>query len=93
MRAAWCPAERISRFGFDYQLVCALLDRWRPETHSFHFPLGEMAVTLEDVALLFGLPCSGESMGAVDPPSRRVARRYPREVRRSGAPSRPTRGA
>jgi hypothetical protein len=31
-----------------------------------------MAVTLEDVALLFGLPCSGETMGVVDPPTRGV---------------------
>jgi hypothetical protein len=36
--------------------------------HNFHFPSGEMAVTLEDVSLLFGLPCSGEPMGAVEPP-------------------------
>jgi hypothetical protein len=68
MRAPLRPTERRSRFGFDYQLVCALLDRWRPETHSFHFPWGEMAVTLEDVALLFGLPCTGEHVGVVDPP-------------------------
>jgi hypothetical protein len=27
-----------------------------------------MVVTLEDVALLFGLPCLGEPMGAVEPP-------------------------
>jgi hypothetical protein len=67
MWAALRPAERRSCFDFDYQLVCALLDQWRPETHSFHFPSGEMAVTLEDVALLFGLPCSGEPMGAADP--------------------------
>jgi hypothetical protein len=39
MRAALRAVERRSRFGFDYQLVCTLLDRWRPETHSFHFPL------------------------------------------------------
>jgi hypothetical protein len=93
MRAAWCPAERISRFGFDYQLVCALLDRWRPETHSFHFPLGEMAVTLEDVALLFGLPCSGESMGAVDPPPDvwhdDILARFAGVVRRPDAPEVP----
>jgi hypothetical protein len=68
MRAALQPAERRSRFGFDYQLVCALLDRWRPETHSFHFPWGEMAVTLEDAALLFGLPCSGSPWGLLTPP-------------------------
>jgi hypothetical protein len=38
MRAALRLAERRSRFGFDYQLVCTLLDRWRLETHNFHFP-------------------------------------------------------
>jgi hypothetical protein len=27
-----------------------------------------MAVTLEDVALLFGLPCSGEPIGLLSPP-------------------------
>ena len=64
MHHAMAPANRTHRFGFDYQLVCALLDRWRPETHSFHFPWGEMTLTLEDVALLFGLPCSGEATGA-----------------------------
>jgi hypothetical protein len=68
-RAALHPVDRRSRFGFDYQLVYAILDRWRPETHNFHFPWGEMAATLEDVALLFRLPCSRESMGAVEPPS------------------------
>jgi hypothetical protein len=41
MWAALRPADRKSRFGFDYQLVCALLDRWRPETHNFHFPWGD----------------------------------------------------
>ncbi|XP_025670334.1 serine/threonine-protein phosphatase 7 long form homolog [Arachis hypogaea] len=37
-------------------LVNALVERWRPETHTFHFPVGECAVTLEDVALILGLP-------------------------------------
>ncbi|XP_052110387.1 serine/threonine-protein phosphatase 7 long form homolog [Arachis duranensis] len=40
-------------------LVNALIERWRPETHSFHFPVGECAVTLEDVALIYGLPTNG----------------------------------
>ncbi|QHO10840.1 uncharacterized protein DS421_15g493050 [Arachis hypogaea] len=40
-------------------LVNALIERWRPETHSFYFPLGECAVTLEDVALIYGLPTNG----------------------------------
>ncbi|XP_072082102.1 serine/threonine-protein phosphatase 7 long form homolog [Arachis hypogaea] len=40
-------------------LVNALIERWRPETHTFHFPVGKCVVTLEDVALIFGLPTNG----------------------------------
>ncbi|RYR10691.1 hypothetical protein Ahy_B05g079168 [Arachis hypogaea] len=40
-------------------LVNALIERWRPETHTFHFSVGECAVTVEDVALIFGLPTNG----------------------------------
>ncbi|QHN96298.1 uncharacterized protein DS421_18g617250 [Arachis hypogaea] len=34
-------------------------DRWHPETHTFYFPVGECAVTLEDVALILGLLTNG----------------------------------
>ncbi|XP_025660995.1 serine/threonine-protein phosphatase 7 long form homolog [Arachis hypogaea] len=40
-------------------LVNALIERWRPETHTFHLPVGECAVTLEDVAIILGLPSNG----------------------------------
>ncbi|QHO19325.1 uncharacterized protein DS421_11g327890 [Arachis hypogaea] len=40
-------------------LVNALIERWHPETYTFYFPVGECAVTLEDVALIFGLPTNG----------------------------------
>ncbi|QHN91729.1 uncharacterized protein DS421_17g577460 [Arachis hypogaea] len=40
-------------------LVNALVERWRPETHTFHFPVGECAMKLEDVALILGLPTNG----------------------------------
>jgi hypothetical protein len=33
--------------------------RWRPETHSFHLPCGEMTVTLQGVAMFFGLGIRG----------------------------------
>ena len=39
----------------DRSLLSALVDRWRPETHTFHLPYGEMAPTLQDVAMLLGL--------------------------------------
>ncbi|XP_072078173.1 serine/threonine-protein phosphatase 7 long form homolog [Arachis hypogaea] len=37
-------------------MINALIERWRSETHRFHFPVGECAVTLEDVAIILGLP-------------------------------------
>ena len=38
------------------------MERWRSETHTFHFPLGETTVTLEDVELILGLPVDGEAV-------------------------------
>ncbi|XP_020971913.1 serine/threonine-protein phosphatase 7 long form homolog [Arachis ipaensis] len=40
-------------------LINALIERWRPETHTFHFPIGECSMTLEEVAVIFGLPTNG----------------------------------
>ncbi|CAN6373047.1 unnamed protein product, partial [Urochloa humidicola] len=61
--------EKATCFHFDMSLLGALLDRWRPETHTFHLPVGEMALTLQDVALLLGLPCAGQAVAADDVPA------------------------
>ncbi|CAN6209607.1 unnamed protein product [Urochloa humidicola] len=60
------PADKATHFHFDMSLLAALLDRWRPETHTFHLPVGEMTPTLQDVSLLLGLPCAGDPVVAVD---------------------------
>ncbi|KAK9056321.1 hypothetical protein SSX86_027411 [Deinandra increscens subsp. villosa] len=44
----------------DQHLVTSLVERWRPETYTFHFPFGEATVTLEDVQMLWGLPLGDE---------------------------------
>jgi hypothetical protein len=44
---------------FNATAITAMVDRWRPETHSFHLPCGEMIVTLEDVAMILRLPIRG----------------------------------
>ncbi|KAD6453009.1 hypothetical protein E3N88_07714 [Mikania micrantha] len=45
--------------NLDHGLLEALIERWRPETHTFHLPIGEATVTLEDVNVLWGLPIEG----------------------------------
>ncbi|KAF3657329.1 hypothetical protein FXO38_13734 [Capsicum annuum] len=46
---------RIGKIQFDHPLVTAMAKRWRPETHTFHLPFGEVSITLQDVEVLFGL--------------------------------------
>ncbi|KAK1613114.1 hypothetical protein QYE76_036787 [Lolium multiflorum] len=60
--------DNVSRLNYDAALITCLVDRWRPETHTFHFRWGEMAPTLEDVSMLLGLPLAGEPIGPLEEP-------------------------
>ncbi|CAN6200537.1 unnamed protein product [Urochloa humidicola] len=44
---------------FNSAALTALVDRWRPETHTFHLPFGEMTVTLQDCQKMLGLKIDG----------------------------------
>ncbi|CAL1370855.1 unnamed protein product [Linum trigynum] len=37
-------------------LLVTMAERWRPETHMFHYPEEEITITLRDVVILTGLP-------------------------------------
>lgn len=55
----------VARLGFiqiDHHLISAFVERWRPETHTFHVPQGECTITLQDVSVLMGLPIDGLSI-------------------------------
>ncbi|CAN1254282.1 Serine/threonine-protein phosphatase 7 long form homolog [Linum perenne] len=43
----------------DHDLITTLVERWRPETHTFHMLEGECTVTLQDVNIISRLPING----------------------------------
>ncbi|RYR21530.1 hypothetical protein Ahy_B03g066837 [Arachis hypogaea] len=59
-RTGFYHASLIKRFEYDNPLISAFVERWRPETHTFHLPWGECTITLEDVAMQLGLPIDGQ---------------------------------
>ncbi|XP_070026167.1 serine/threonine-protein phosphatase 7 long form homolog [Nicotiana sylvestris] len=52
----------LGRMQLDWSLITALVERWQPETHTFHLPTGEATITLEDVQVLYGLRVDGRAV-------------------------------
>ena len=46
----------------DWPLIISLVERWRPKTHTFHIPVGEMTITLQDVAIILRLHIHGPAV-------------------------------
>ena len=59
LRAGFYGVYRLGLIRLDHALITAFVERWRPETHTFHLPVGEATITLQDVAILLGLPIDG----------------------------------
>ena len=59
-KAGFRYLRSIPAISLDNPLISALVERWRRETNTFHLNVGEMTVTLKDVALLIGLAIDGE---------------------------------
>ncbi|KAL9668258.1 hypothetical protein QQ045_002637 [Rhodiola kirilowii] len=57
--AGFYPWTQVASVRVDPSLLTAAIERWRPETHTFHFNEGEATITLQDVSLLTRLPVEG----------------------------------
>lgn len=55
----------LHRPSIDRALVSALVDRWRPKTHTFHMPCGEVTITLRDVAMVLRLPIASRDVARI----------------------------
>ena len=43
----------------DHALIMALVERWHPETNTFHLPHGEIGIILQDIEVMLGIPVDG----------------------------------
>jgi hypothetical protein len=53
----------------DSATLTSLVDRWRPETDTFHLPCGEITVTLQDIAMILSLPIDGAPVSRMVSPA------------------------
>ena len=59
IRSEFYGIYRMGHIMIDWSLIISLVERWRPETHTFHVPVGEMTIMLHDVAMILGLCIHG----------------------------------
>ena len=50
---------KVPNMEFDHALITALVERWRPKSHTFHLPHREMGITLQDIEVMLGIPVDG----------------------------------
>ena len=62
IRVGFYGVYRLGHIVINWPLITCLIERWRPETHTFHVPVGEMTITLQDVAIILGLRIDGSAV-------------------------------
>jgi len=59
-QAGFGEIEKLRHLKMDHALVISLVERWRPETHTFHFPTDECIIALQDISLQLDLKVDGQ---------------------------------
>ncbi|CAJ2647685.1 unnamed protein product [Trifolium pratense] len=54
------PLTRTNYSIIDHGVLTAFAERWHSETSTFHIPIGEVGITLDDVQCLLHLPIEGK---------------------------------
>ncbi|KAL8520590.1 hypothetical protein ACS0TY_011213 [Phlomoides rotata] len=58
---------RCGYMKLDRHHITALVERCHPETHTFHFSVDEVTITLQDTAIIWGLSIEGEPVICREP--------------------------
>lgn len=56
---------RMPHIWADHGLLTALAERWHSEHNTFHLPIGEASITLEDVYRILRVPCHGDPVSCL----------------------------
>ncbi|XXG47977.1 hypothetical protein AAC387_Pa02g2533 [Persea americana] len=59
-RSGLAPLVVTSYRSIDKNMGSAFVERWQPETNTFHMPFGEMTISLDDVSTILGIPVTGK---------------------------------
>ena len=62
IRVGFYGVYYLGHIMIDLPLITCLVERWQLETHTFHVLVGEMSITLQDVAIILGLRIDGSAV-------------------------------